>query len=186
MVTAKTENHGYLDKWYLDLEPSTITFYDTKTSMRIVDLSYMAMEVKKSPAPVDPETGREAPTKTILLGQPLAVGRKALAYQGRPDVAVFSPFRDGQIANWGLSSYFIRTFLSQVRPQSLFKPTLCIHTQPQTTPVEAQAFIDAGLYAGARRVYLYEESFPEILNYISEKKIKKIKDPIVIHIEPQS
>lgn len=186
MIISENKDYGYLQKWHLDLKPCMVTMYNTKTGERVEEPSYVAMEIRGERSYTDPETGKTVPSGEIFLGPPLAVGRKALAYQGRPDVAVFSPFRDGQIANWGLSSYFIRTFLSQVRPKSLFKPTLCIHTQPQTTPVEAQAFIDAGLYAGARRVYLYEESFPEILNYISEKKIKKIKDPIVIHIEPQS
>lgn len=182
---TKGENYGYIEKWYLDLKPSTITFYNTKTGERVEEPSYVAVEIKGRRSYTDPETGKTIPTGRILLGQPLAEGKRALAYQGRQDVAVFSPFREGQIASWSLSSHFIRTFLLKVRPKSLFKPVLCIHTQEQTTPVEERAFVDAGLYVGARRVYLYKESLPVILDNIAKKKIKEIKDPIVIHIEPQ-
>lgn len=51
--------------------------------------------------------------------------------------------------------------------------------------MEARAFVDAGLYVGAQRVYLYKESLPVILDNIAKNKIKEIKDAVVIHIEPQ-
>ena len=45
MVISENKNYGYLYRWYLDLKPSMITFYNTKTGERIVEPSYVAMEI---------------------------------------------------------------------------------------------------------------------------------------------
>ena len=186
MVISENKDYGYLQKWYLDLKPSMITIYNTKTGVRIVEPSYVAMEIKGERSYTDPETGKMVPSGDILLGKPLAVGKKALAYQGRQDMAVVSPFRDGQIANYGLALYFLKKLIRQVLPKViLFKPIICIRAQEQVTEVEERALIDISIQAGGRRVFLYKEPLSVILDSIAEKKIKELKDPIVIHIEPQ-
>ena len=186
MVISENKNYGYLYRWYLDLKPSMITFYNTKTGERIVEPSYVAMEIKGERTYTDPETGKTIPSEVLLLGPPLAVGKKALAYQGRRDMVVISPFRDGQIANYGLALYFLRKLICQVLPKViLFKPIICIRAQEQTSEGEERALIDISIQAGGRRVYLYKEPLSVILDSIAQKKIKEFKDPIVIHIEPQ-
>ena len=96
MVISENKNYGYLYRWYLDLKPSMITFYNTKTGERIVEPSYVAMEIKGERTYTDPETGKTIPSEVLLLGPPLAVGKKALAYQGRRDMVVISPFGMGK------------------------------------------------------------------------------------------
>ncbi len=176
MGIQKSENLSYLQKWYLDLKPATITFYNSKTEARIVEPSYVAVSI---------QSGGAVPPGRIPLGRPLAVGKAALSYQNTQDTAVFSPFRDGEIADYGLSLYFLRSFLTQITPRfTLFKPVFCIRTQEQTSSVQERAWIDAGLQLGARRVYLYDEAFSAILNQIP--KNKSLKDAVIIHIEPQN
>ncbi len=126
------------------------------------------------------------PGRFTSTGRVLAAGKAALAYQNMKDVVVYSPLRDGQIADWGAAVCFFRILLARVTPKvKLLKPVLCIHAQQQVTEVEERALIDAGLQAGGRRVYLYQESLPTLLETISQNKIKALKNAIVIHIEPQ-
>ncbi len=175
MGIEKKKTFGYFQKWYLDLKPSTVTFYHTKTETRIVEPSYVAVPL---------QTAGAVPNHT-LLGQPLAAGKAALAYQGTPDTAVFSPFRHGEIANYGLSVYFLKTFLSQLTPKlTLHKPVFFVHTQEQTTPVEERAWLDAGLQLGARRVYLYREPFSTLLNQLPQNKL--LQNAIILHADPQA
>lgn len=177
MNTWKDGGSGHFHSWYLDLKPSTVTFYHPKTQTRIVEPSYVAAE-RKGP----PSHGAD-PGGFVTLGRLLAVGKEALAYQNTPDVAVFSPFRRGQIAHYASAQCFLRSFLSQFTSKSrLFRPVLFLHTQEQTTEVEERALLEAGLQAGARRVFLYGESLPFLLDRLSQDKL--FQNAIVIHIDP--
>jgi len=170
-------SYGRKGNWRYQFKPSTITVYNTKTGAHVEGPSYVAVSTK--------ETGK-ALGRFTSSGRVLAVGQEALVYQNVENVVVYSPFRDGQIADWDASVCFLWSLLQQVISKvRLFKPVLCIHAQQQVTEVEERALIDAGLRLGARRVYLYQESLPAILEKISQNQIKALKNAIVIHIEPQ-
>jgi len=171
-MNPKDGGLGYFQPWYFDLKPSTITFHNSKSGERIVEPSYVAVEMDKTSPGL------------ISLGRPLAVGKAALAYQDDPNVAVFSPFRRGQIAHYTTAEYFIKTLLTRLTPKmTLVKPVLCIHVQEQTTEVEERALLDVGIMAGARKVYLYTDPLSTLLSHLPENK--SLKDAIILHIEPQ-
>ncbi len=168
---------GRKGSWQFHFQPSNVTVYNTKTGACVEEPSYVAVSTaEKGTVP-----GRFAST-----GRVLEVGKAALVYQNTENVVVYSPLRDGQIADWGAAVCFFRILLARVTSKAkLFKPVLCIHAQQQVTEVEERALIEAGLQAGGRRVYLYQESLPTILEEISQNKMKALKNAIVIHIEPQ-
>lgn len=145
----------------------------------------MAVRIKKKEVlGTDPATGASLTATHTALGQILAVGRAALEYKSAPDVAVFSSFRHGQIAHYSAAEYFFKALLKQFLPKAaLFKPVLCIHVQPQTTEVEERAIIDAGIQAGARKIFLYQESLSFLLDHFHTFGVPK--DAIIIHIDPQ-
>ena len=107
MNTWKDGGSGHFYSWYLDLKPSTVTFYHPKTQTRIVEPSYVAAE-RKGP----PSHGAD-PGGFVTLGRLLAVGKEALAYQNTPDVAVFSPF-----------------LLDRLSQDKLFQNAIVIHIDP--------------------------------------------------------
>ena len=77
MGIQKSENLSYLQKWYLDLKPATITFYNSKTEVRIVEPSYVAVSI---------QSGGAVPPGRIPLDRPLAVGKAALSYQNTQEI----------------------------------------------------------------------------------------------------
>lgn len=173
---------GHLYNWYLDLKPSAITLHRIKTGKRIEEPSLVAARVKKVEcAGQDPYT-----EDSFLITQFLAVGQAALEYQDSRDVMVFSPFRHGQIAHYFAVEYMIKAMLKQVMPKfPLLKPVLCIRVQQQTTEVEERALIDAGLMAGARKVFLYKQPLPVLLQIAQNTQFPNLKNAYVLHIEPQ-
>ena len=106
----------------------------------------------------DPAAGGTRTFPHLTLRRYLAAGRGALRYEGSPNVLVFSPFRDGQVAQFDGAEFLVRDFLKRVRPGfHLAKPALCLKVQERTTQVEERALIDLGTLSGGGKVLLFQE-----------------------------
>lgn len=150
---------GTLEPWLRELAPARITVLDMKTGERFTEPSYVAAEYGTvETAGRDPATGetRTFPHRTLL--RYLAAGREALRYEGGPNVLVFSPFREGQVAQFDGAEFLVWDFLKRVRPGlHLAKPALCLKVQERTTQVEERALIDLGTLSGGGKVFLFQE-----------------------------
>lgn len=174
--------------WYQSFVPSTVTLHSIRTGAQIQEPSLVALEIDATAQRQIPfciEEGFGAPLPA--LKRCLAVGRAALEYQNTPGMAVFSPLRCGQIADYTAAQYLFRGLLEQLRPKfslsTLFKPVICIHVQEHTTEVEERALIDAGIQLGARRVLLYWDSLPAMLERAQNDP--RLRNGYILHIEPQ-
>jgi rod shape-determining protein MreB len=90
----------------------------------------------------------------------IAVGREAKTMLGRTPskIETIQPLRDGVIADFAAAEEMIKHFIRRVQRRSLFSsPRIMICVPASATPVERRAVHEAGLSAGARRVYLIEE-----------------------------
>lgn len=150
---------GTLEPWLRELAPARITVLDFKTGERFTEPSYVAAEYETAEtAGRDPATGETRTFPRMTLRRYLAAGREALRYEGSPHVLVFSPFRDGQVAQYDGAEFLVRDFLKRVRPGfHLMKPVLCLKVQARTTQVEERALIDLGTLSGGRKVFLFQE-----------------------------
>ncbi len=92
-------------------------------------------------------------------GRLLKVGSEAQLMLGRTpgNIVAIRPLREGVISDYDMTERMIREFLHKVSEFRLFKPRLVICVPSGITEVEERAVIDAGIQAGARRVYLIEE-----------------------------
>ena len=92
-------------------------------------------------------------------GRLLKVGSEAQLMLGRTpgNIVAIRPLREGVISDYDMTERMIREFLHKVIDFRLFKPRLVICVPSGITEVEERAVIDAGIQAGARRVYLIEE-----------------------------
>ena len=150
---------GTLEPWLRELAPARITVLDRKTGERFTEPSYVAVEYETAEtAGRDPATGETRTVQRLSLRRYLAAGREALRYEGTPNVLVFSPFRDGQVAQYDGAEFLVRDFLKRVRPGfQLIKPVLCLKVQARTTQVEERALIDLGTLSGGGKVFLFQE-----------------------------
>ena len=91
-------------------------------------------------------------------GKLLKVGADAQAMLGRTpgNIIAIRPLRDGVISDYDMTERMLREFIHKVNGFQLFKPRVIICVPSGITEVEERAVIDAGLQAGARRVYLIE------------------------------
>ena len=90
----------------------------------------------------------------------IAVGREAKSMVGRTpgSIEAVQPLRDGVIADFAAAEEMIKRFIRQVYPRNPFAhPRILICVPASATPVERRAVHEAGIVAGARRVYLIEE-----------------------------
>lgn len=89
----------------------------------------------------------------------LSVGFDAQDMLGRTpgDIVAARPLRSGVISDFAMTERMLRAFLRKVSSRRLFKPRLVICVPCGITEVEERAVIDAGIQAGARRVFLMEE-----------------------------
>lgn len=174
-----------LEDWYRTFTPSKIILRNIKTGEQIQELSLVAAKIKTvEHKGNDPYTGEALTGTCTVLEKYLAAGKAALEYEKMPDVMVFSPLRQGQIAHYDAAQYLFRDLLKRISPKlQLLKPVLVIHIQAQTTQVEERAMIDAGIQAGAREILLYQQPLSLLLEHI--QKFKKARNGIVIHISPQ-
>ena len=172
-------------RWYQSFAPSVITFHNVRTGEQAREPSLIALEAGgaekgKLPPYVMGDVGVSLPVERVR-----AVGGAALAYRGDSGAVVFSPLRNGQIADYTASQHLFRELYRRVRsgPAVLMKPVLCVHTQEHTTEVEERALIDAGIQMGARRVLLYRNSFSAMLD--KARNDPRLRSGYILHIEPQ-
>jgi len=92
-------------------------------------------------------------------GRLLKVGVDAQKMLGRTpgNIVAIRPLREGVISDYDMTQRMIKEFMKKIVNFQLFKPRLVICVPSGITEVEERAVIDAGIQAGARRVYLIEE-----------------------------
>ena len=92
-------------------------------------------------------------------GKLLKVGAEAQAMLGRTpgNIIAIRPLREGVISDYDMTERMLREFIRKVVGFQFFKPRLIICGPSGITEVEERAVIDAGIQAGARKVYLIEE-----------------------------
>ncbi len=92
-------------------------------------------------------------------GKRLKVGAEAQAMLGRTpgNIIAIRPLREGVISDYDMTERMLKEFIHKVAGVSLFKPRVIICVPSGITEVEERAVIDAGIQAGARKVYLIEE-----------------------------
>ena len=92
-------------------------------------------------------------------GKLLKVGTDAQAMLGRTpgNIIAIRPLREGVISDYDMTERMLKEFIHKVVGFSFFKPRVIICVPSGITEVEERAVIDAGIQAGARKVYLIEE-----------------------------
>ena len=96
-----------------------------------------------------------------MTGEILAVGSQAKEMLGRTpaNIIALKPLKDGVIADFNATRMLIQSFISRVIPKSLFsKPRLVVSIPEGITDVEERAVEEATYKAGAKEVYLMEET----------------------------
>ena len=91
-------------------------------------------------------------------GKLLKVGTDAQAMLGRTpgNIIAIRPLREGVISDYDMTERMLKEFIHKVAGFSFFKPRVIICVPSGITEVEERAVIDAGIPAGARKVYLIE------------------------------
>ena len=91
-------------------------------------------------------------------GRLLKVGAAAQRMLGRTpgNIAAIHPLSGGVISDFDMTERMVRELLRKVISFSLLKPRVVISVPSGITEVEERAVIDAGIRAGARKVYLME------------------------------
>lgn len=92
-------------------------------------------------------------------GKLLRVGAEAQNMLGRTpgNIVAIRPLRDGVISDYDMTEKMLREFIHKVSGFFIFKPRVIICVPSGITEVEERAVVDAGIQAGARKVYLIEE-----------------------------
>ena len=91
-------------------------------------------------------------------GQLLNVGMAAQRMLGRTpgNIVAIRPMRDGAICDYDMTERMLKEIVRKVQSFSLLKPRIIISVPTGITEVEERAVIDAGVAAGARKVFLME------------------------------
>jgi len=91
-------------------------------------------------------------------GRLLNVGMAAQRMLGRTpgNVVAIRPMRDGAISDYDMTERMLRELVHKALSFSMLKPRIIISVPSGITEVEERAVIDAGVTAGARKVYLME------------------------------
>lgn len=93
-------------------------------------------------------------------GEVLKVGMEAKMMLGKTPASIIAlrPLRDGVIADYDVALSMLKYFISKTKPtMSFLKPRVVIGVPIGITDVERRAILEAGLEAGASRVFLIEE-----------------------------
>ncbi|MDO4286676.1 MAG: rod shape-determining protein [Eubacteriales bacterium] len=92
-------------------------------------------------------------------GQVVSVGQKARDMLGRTPETLLAvrPIRGGVITDCEITASMARVFLKRAGAGSMLRPNLLICVPPLVSELEERAVVDAGLQAGASRVYLMEQ-----------------------------
>jgi len=97
----------------------------------------------------------------------IAVGQEAKRMLGRTpgDIIAIRPLRDGVIADFETTEKMIKYFIEKVTPKSLIKPKprVVIGVPSCITEVEKRAVRESAEQAGAKEIYLIEESMAAAL-----------------------
>ncbi len=112
--------------------------------------------------------------KSIVLSEPsvvavergtkrvIAVGQEAKRMLGKTpgDIIAIRPLRDGVIADFEMTEKMIKYFIQKVTPKRLFnpRPRIVIGVPSCITEVERRAVRESAEQAGAKDIYLIEES----------------------------
>ena len=92
-------------------------------------------------------------------GRLLKVGEEAQRMLGRTpgNIVAIRPLQEGVISDYDMTERMLKEIVRKVTGFSLFKPRLVICVPSGITEVEERAVVDAGIQAGARKVFLIEE-----------------------------
>ncbi len=92
-------------------------------------------------------------------GKLLKVGAEAQQMLGRTpgNIVAIRPLREGVISDFDMTERMLKEFIRKASPFRFFKPRVVICVPSGITEVEERAVVDAGIQAGARRVFLIEE-----------------------------
>ena len=92
-------------------------------------------------------------------GKLLKVGAEAQAMLGRTpnEILTVRPLRDGVISDYDMTERMLRDFMRKAVGHQIIKPRIVVCVPSGITEVEERAVIDAGIQAGAAKVYLIEE-----------------------------
>ena len=93
-----------------------------------------------------------------ITGRMLNVGMAAQRMLGRTpgNIVAIRPMRDGAISDYDMTERMLKELVRKTVSFSLLKPRIIISVSSGITEVEERAVIDAGIAAGARKVYLME------------------------------
>lgn len=96
----------------------------------------------------------------VGTGRLLAAGSRAKEMLGRTPghVQVVRPLQHGVIDDGEIAERMLAYFVSQVRPSRLIRPRMVVCVPSEVTGVERRALEDAATRAGARKVFVVEES----------------------------
>jgi rod shape-determining protein MreB len=88
----------------------------------------------------------------------LKVGSEAQRMVGRTpgNIVAIHPMRDGAISDYDMTERMLRELVRRALSYSLLKPRVIISVPSGITEVQERAVVDAGVAAGARKVYLME------------------------------
>jgi len=91
-------------------------------------------------------------------GRLLNVGMAAQRMLGRTpgNIVAIRPMRDGAISDYDMTERMLKEFVRKALSFSMLKPRIIISVPSCITEIEERAVIDAGVAAGARKVYLME------------------------------
>ena len=92
-------------------------------------------------------------------GKILEVGQAARQMLGRTpgELVAVRPLEQGYIADCTMAEEMVSAFLRKALPRRLFKPRLLLCVPSGSAAVAERAVVEAGVRAGARKVYLMEE-----------------------------
>lgn len=100
----------------------------------------------------------------------LAIGRESQFIE-QEGMYVYSPFRNGVIADWDDSVKLIKYYVSITWGKRLFKrPRIAVCTLPNLTGIEKKAFEEAMYLSGAQKVLLTELTREEFVRETDSKK----------------
>jgi rod shape-determining protein MreB len=93
-------------------------------------------------------------------GRLLNVGSAAQRMVGRTpgNIVAIHPIRDGAISDYDMTERMLREIVRDALRFTLLKPRIIISVPSGITEVEERAVVDAGVAAGARKVYLMESA----------------------------
>lgn len=134
-----------------DYDPAVIRIYDRKKNNTIEEISLIAVDRAKSKV--------------------LAAGNEAVPYgkNGDGQVMVFSPLKQGIVADYMAALMLFRSLLQKISAHKLlFKPGIAVCTPAGITEVEHKAFEDVFYQAGAKKVLISVEPAEKLMQSLPD------------------